>query len=274
MKNIQLNSLIVSLIALMRALESVLETPVAGDEELVCDSADPKTLTWAKVSRLCPQSDWSRIGGKEDLPATDHIFSSPAYRNLFRSHSAREIYVGACPGLARNSAAFKLPLYKISTVAPGRLPERLRELNADEYGSEYIADGQYVDDSDGCDKWFASHIYTKKPPAPNSPVEIQPRALTVHLPVTMTAAAFDAAFDHEIRKAGIDQFVLSAEGAAHFEALGIDPSVAQRHTAYPLGSAVRHSACLEIAIFRIREDSDRLVAIAELVVLRHLGLIS
>ena len=263
------------LISLMRMLANMPdEAPISIEQDASGDAVDLKKFNWRKASRHCPQTDWARIAGKVDLPDMDHIFSSPAYLHLFRSNAAREIYVGACRGLARKSALFKFPEYKISTVAPGRLLERIGELRADVYGGQYIADGAFVDDADGFDDWFASHIYTQKPTAPNSPVEIHPRALTVRLPVTMSPAAFDAAFDHEIRKAAVDLFVRTPEGAAHCDALGIDPAIAQRYTAYPLGSAVRHSACQEIVIFRIREDSDRLVAIAEMIVFRHLGLIA
>ncbi len=109
---------------------------------------------------------------------------------------------------------------------------------------------------------------------PNSPVEIHPRALTVHLPTTMTTAMFDDAFDREIRKGALDRFVATPEGAAHCRALGVAPAIATRATPYPLGASPRHSPCVEIAVFRIREDCDRLVSIAERVVLRHLGLIA
>ena len=71
-----------------------------------------------------------------------------------------------------------------------------------------------------------------------------------------------------------DRFVSTPEGTAHCQALGVNPAIAMRGTPYPLGAAARHSPCAEIAVFRIREDSDRLVTIAERVVLKHLGLIA
>ena len=171
------------------------------------------------------------------------------------------------------AARLRLPLYKISTVSPGRLNERIHELRADQYGAEHHDDGRYVLDRGGYDDWFASHNYLPRDAAPHSPVKIHPRALTVHLPVGMTDAMFDAAFDHEIRKGAVDRFVATPEGIAHCQALGVNPAVAMRGTPYPMGASARHSPCAEIAVFRIREDSDRLVTIAERVVLRHLGLV-
>jgi hypothetical protein len=245
-------------------------------EELPALLTPPVDLTAlsVKAGRLCPQADWPRIGGKEELPSAGDILARPAFREAFRSRSAREIYLGASTGLARLSAMLRLPLYKISTVSPGRLNERIYELRADQYGAEHHDGGGYVLDPDGYDDWFASHIYVTRDAAPNSPVEIHPRALTVHLPIGMTDAMFDAAFDFEIRKGAVDRFVSTAEGIAHCQALGVNPAVAMRGTPYPLGASARHSPCAEIAVFRIREDSDRLVTIAERVVLRHLGLIA
>ena len=120
------------LISLMRVLANMpYDAPISIEQDASSDAVDLKKFNWKKVSRLCPQSDWPRIAGKADLPEMDHIFSSPAYLHLFRSKVAREVYVGACPGLARHSAIFRWPEYKISTVAPGRLLERMSELKAD-----------------------------------------------------------------------------------------------------------------------------------------------
>ena len=96
-------------------------------EELPALLTPPVDLTAlsAKTGRPCPQVDWPRIGGKEELPSTADILVSRAFREAFRSHSAREIYLGASTGLARLSAMLRLPLYKISTVSPGRLNERI-----------------------------------------------------------------------------------------------------------------------------------------------------
>jgi hypothetical protein len=253
---------------------------MANTFEMLCEefpalSTPPVDLTAlsTKTGRACPQADWPRIGGKEELPSTADILASRAFRKAFRSSFAREIYLGASTGLAALAALLRLPLYKISTVAPGRLNERIYELRNDRYGAEHHVDGGYVLDLDGYNDWFASHVYVTRRAARNSPVEIHPRALTVHLPVGMTDAMFDAAFDHEIRRGAVDRFVATSEGIAHCKALGVNPAIAMRGTPYPMGASTRHSPCAEIAVFRIREDSDRLVTIAERVVLKHLGLI-
>jgi len=254
---------------LTQAMRTMANTFEMLCEELPALSTPPVDLTAlsAKTGRPCPQADWPRTGGKEELPSTADILASRAFRKAFRSRFAREIYLGASTGLARLSAILRLPLYKISTVSPGRLNERIYELRNDRYGAEHHDDGGY-------DDWFASHIYVTRDAAPDSPVEIHPRALTVHLPIGMSDAMFDAAFDFEIRKGAVDRFVATPAGTAHCQALGVNPAIAMRGTPYPMGASARHSPCAEIAVFRIREDSDRLVTIAERVVLKHLGLIA
>jgi hypothetical protein len=155
----------------------------------------------------------------------------------------------------------------------GRLANRMQELGRDRYASEWICNGEYVSEPDGFDKWFPSHLFVAKSPASNSPVIIGPRALTVKLPRTMSAEAFDRDFDAEIRKAAIDRWVMSEEGARHCAFVDVDPAVAQRATPYPYGAAVRACPAREITVFRIREDADRLVNIVERVILKHFGLI-
>jgi len=85
--------------------------------------------------------------------------------------------------------------------------------------------------------------------------------------------SFDTDFDAEIRKAAIDLWVMSDEGARHCAFVDVDHAVAQRATPYPYGAAVRACPAKEITVFRIREDADRLINIVERVILKHFGLI-
>jgi len=241
-----------------------------------CSSTDPTVELKAdpspKASPLYVPTNWPRVGGRENLPSTAELLGSAAFRDRYRPGEEREIYVAACSGLARLSTLFRLPTYKISTCGAGRLPERIKELRRDGYGAEWRSNGQYVVDDKGFNDWFPSHIYLNFPTAENSPVAIRPRALTVRLPITMSATDFDIAFDREVRKAAIDLWVATPEGAAHCAWLGVDPAIAQRSTAYPHGAGARDCPCTEIAILRIREESDRLVKIAERVILQHVAM--
>ena len=219
-------------------------------------------------------SDWPRVGGREELTRISHLFSSTAYRDQYRAGELREIYAAAGAGLGRLVALFRLPLYKVSTCSSGRLPARIAELKKDLYACEWFRGGQYIADPDGFDDWFPSHLRINIAPAVNSPVRPAPRAIGVQLPDTMSSREFDRAFDAEVRKGALDLWVKTPEGRRHCAALGVNPAVAQRFTPYPFGAAARRSPVTEIVSFRKHCDPDRLVAIAERVILRHMGLIS
>jgi hypothetical protein len=218
-------------------------------------------------------TDWPRIGGRVELPKVGDLFVSSTYRDQYRAGENREIYAGACDGLARLASLLRLPLFKVSSCGSGRLAERMKELRRDRYASEWFRNGAYVVEQKGFDGWFPSHLYTSNPPALNSPVTIGPRALSVRLPRTMSTEAFDLAFDAEVRKAAIHTWVMSEDGARHCKFVSVDPAMCQRSTAYPYGSAARGCPALEIAVFRVHEDADRLVKIVERVILQHYGLV-
>jgi hypothetical protein len=218
-------------------------------------------------------TDWPRVGGRARLPASGDLFLSQAYCDVYEAGEGREIYVGACIGLAQLASQLRMPLFKVSSCGLGRLGQRMRELGRDRYGSEWNRNGEYVVERQGFEAWFPSHIYTDNLPAPNSPVAIGPRALTVKLPRTMAPELFDAAFDAEVRKAAIDAWVMRDEGRRHCAFLDLDPAIFQRSTAYSYGSSARGCPAKEIVVLRIHEDTDQLVTIVEQVILRHLGLI-
>jgi len=224
-------------------------------------------------TRRFPPSIWPRVGGLGRLEPTADLFRREAYRDAYRPGLARQIYAGACFGLRRLSATLQVPLQKVSTCSAGRLLERMKEVSIDQYAGEYSKDGRYVADRDGFRNWYPAHLHTSVRPAVNSPVSASARALTVTLPDTMSAAEFDLDFDAEVRKASIADWVATPEGRYHCAARGVDPALACRATPYPYGDVTRHSPALEIVVFRTRQDVDRLIGLAERVVLKKLGLI-
>jgi hypothetical protein len=223
-------------------------------------------------SRYVP-TDWPRIGGRVELPDMSHLFAGAAYCDQYQPGDSREIYAAACSGLAQLVARIRMPLYKVSSCALGRIANRMEELGRDRYASEWFRNGEYVSEPDGFNKWFPSHLSLAKPAAPNSPVVIGARALTVKLPRTLSAEAFDLEFDAEIRKAAIDLWAMTEAGARHFAFVDVDPAMAQRATSFPYGSGIRSCPAKEIAVFRPNEDAYRLVNIVERVILKHLALI-
>jgi hypothetical protein len=111
-----------------------------------------------------------------------------------------------------------------------------------------------------------------RPPAKNSPVNAAPRAITVTLPDDMAPAQFDHEFDEAVRTAAIDEWVMTREGREHCIFRGVEPAFAIRMTPYRHGGTARNSPARELACFRPKTDGDRLLAIAEIIVLKHLGL--
>jgi hypothetical protein len=228
----------------------------------------------AHIARKYPYlpTDWPVVGGRGANLAVPDIFDSDAYRDAYRGGPKREIYVAASAGLGRVAKSLNMPIYKVSTCAENRMPDRMAELRADAYASTWFCGGRYVSDAD-YDDWFPSHFRVTRPPLRKSPVTAAPRAITVTLPDSMTPAQFDHEFDEAVRAAAIDEWVMSREGRDHCFFRGVEPAFAIRMTPYRHGGAARNSPARELACFRPKQDGNRLVAIAEIIILKHLGLI-
>jgi len=217
-------------------------------------------------------TDWPIAAGRSaDINVPAEIFRSDFYLDTFSPGAKREIYVAASSGLGRLSPLLAMPLYKVSTCAEGRLIERMNELRADRYGSAWFSDGRHMQDSD-FDDWFPSHFQTGETAA-HSPVTTAPRHLTVTLPHDMAPDQFDIEFDAAIREAAIDRWVMTKEGHDHCVFRGVEPSIAIRMTPYRYGASAKNSPARELCCFRPNKDGVRLVAIAELIILRHLGIL-
>lgn len=216
-------------------------------------------------------TDWPRIGGRDYVESVDDAFQTRAFRARYRPGAERSVYVGTCYGTRRLSEEFCVPLAKVSTCRGGRLPDRIDELRADRYGAEYRVGGERFEQC-GWDDWSAALIPATVDVSNGSPVTIARRSLNVRLPETMTAESFDTAFDAEIRKAGLREWMTTEEGRAHCRLVGGDLSKSARFTAYPHDSAARLEPADEISVFRFRGDFQRLVKIVERIVMRHLNL--
>ena len=81
----------------------------------------------------------SSAGPNSPIPAERTL---PAeYRASYRPGEERTVYAACCPGLGDLANSVGLPLSKVSTCAGGRLVDRIRELNSDQYGGT-ILEGQ------------------------------------------------------------------------------------------------------------------------------------
>ena len=225
-----------------------------------------------RIARKSPHlpTKWPKIGGEDLVVSPTNVFLSEEYSELFRpSGERRLIYAGGSPGAATLARAVAVPLYKISTTGADRLADRFWEINRDAWGAWVRDDDDEWTRDPGYTRWFPSHLYPSLAPSPNSPVTIGSRALTVDLPEGLTAQAFDEAFDASVRLGAADVWSMTPERRRHCEARGVSPGLLRRFTSYP---GWRRSPCVELCGFSIYSGADRLVALSEQIVVKHLGL--
>jgi hypothetical protein len=251
---------------MMAACDRIIAEANTGEPDVIEVARDKK--------RLLLPSNWPRAGGREFTPAPTDLFSSDAYRAAYQPGINRLIYAGACQGLANIASLLQLPLYKISTCSSDRLDERMKELRIDKHGAVRRDNHRYVADKTGWTNWFPSQISAHALPSPNSPVRCLERAILVALPVGLSPEIFDLAFDAEVAKGALDRWLMTEEGLNHAATLKVDPAIGQRLTAIPGGDKPKLSPATEIVVFCTKfSGPDRLIAIAETIILKHLGLI-
>ncbi len=251
--------------AMLELFDRIIAEANTGELDVIEVARDKK--------RLLLPSNWPRPGDREFTPAPSNIFSSDAYRAAYQPGVKRLIYAGACRGLANIASQLHLPLYKISTCGSDRLDERMKESRIDKYGAVRRDNDRYVADT-GWTNWFASQMSAHALPSPNSPVRCLERAIHVALPAGLSPEDFDIAFDAEVAKGALDRWLMSEEGRNHAAMLKVDPSIGLRLTAIPGGDKPKLSPATEIVVFCTKiSGPDRLIAIAESIILRHLRLI-
>jgi hypothetical protein len=216
--------------------------------------------------------DWPQIGGPDFVAPSRHIFLSADYAARFQPGAERTVYVAGCSGMRDLSQASGIVVSKVSSCGGGRLLARVGELNQDRYGAIALHGGEERAEP-GWDDWFAIKLKAKTGPAPGSPVTIAERSLVVRLPATMNAQQFDAAFDDLVRHGALAPWLATTDGQRHCVQVGFDSTRGKRFTSYGFDSAPRLSEATELCVFRRHRDHDRLIAIVEYVILRHLGLV-
>jgi hypothetical protein len=262
----KLQTLNSTLTTVQEAIASLCDSQAAT---LAAETPSPDALPHRR--RFLP-TDWPRIAGRAPLPSTSALLASEEFQDRYApGENTREIYCAAATGLGRLATAVNMPLYKVSTTAAGRVPERMKELRRDGYAGGWFCGDKYIFEPDWTD-WFPSHMTPYAQPVAGSPVTIGPRVFSVKLPAKMSPQEFDTAFDAEVAKGAIHTWAMTSAGNQHCKFLEVDPSQLIRVTPYPFGSAERVSPATEIACMRVREDAGRLITIAELIVLRFLGL--
>lgn len=184
----------------------------------------------------------------------------------------RVAYVATCAGARRLAGQIQMPVAKISTCRAGRLTRRLHEQSDDAYGAGYMCHGEVVIEP-GWDSWDAVLLRPVVSPSPGSPVTVGPRSIQIALPNVMSEAQFDELWDAETRLAAIDVWAKTEGGRSQLKKVGADPARVRRRTVYQIDAEPRISATRELCVYRLTQDTDRLVQIAERIILRVLALI-
>lgn len=225
------------------------------------------------TTTFCPTA-WPHVGGRDLQVQPTGLFTSAAFLDQWRDGGERRaIYAAGCLGARDLAIALGRTVYKVSTTSPDNLWRRMHEMRCDSYGAVWMENGEWVEDMAGWRNWFASQLKLNlRQPSPGAPVEVGLRTISVRLPDGMSPANFDEAFDRRTASACLDDWAASDDGLAHCKQNRLDPHRFRRHTAYPGGDTPRLSPAREIAVFSVFLDTDRLVQIAEEIILEHYGL--
>ena len=213
------------------------------------------------------RSRWPRIGGADLVVAPNMAVETEEYQSQWRASDAVVwIYCLGCPGAQTLAQILTLPFFKLGTTE-GRIQSRLDELGRDNYGAAYRTPAGLVREPGfGPGTWAAEQLPVTLALSPLSPVHPSARGIGVRLPVGLTYAGFEKQFSAAVGTASLRKIVASAAGQVLCTERGVDPARCRRVTEYRFGADVRPSNEEEFTVFRPRSESDRLVAIAERIV--------
>jgi hypothetical protein len=212
------------------------------------------------------------VGGPAFVPAPRDLFISEAFKALYQPGLMRTLYVVGCPELKEIAQLIQAPILKCGSCDGDELVERLEELGLDHYAAGRQLDGELVFE-EGWKDWDAMFLKPMRGPSPGSPVTVMNRSLLVRLPSSMSWQAFDKAYDAEVSHAAIDQWIDTEDGRRLCAKHGVNPDTFNRFTMYGYDLTPRISKAKELTVFRLDRDVDKLIEIAEKIILRHLGLI-
>ena len=237
----------------------------APPKKAVVERSNPAHVSWRRPVRNLPV-----IGGHEFTPPPEGIFlSGPRKYESYR----RLVYLAGCPGQVALSRALDIWLAKPGCATPGRLRNRMEELSDQGYGAARRVAGGWSGPEPGWDDWDALYLKPAKGPRPNSPVTVERHALVVRVPTTLSEDDFDDAFDRLVRKGALWPWANSPAVRRHCSDRGVDPFRAYRGTLADNPPKAARQICV-VSLGGQSRDVDRLIAIAEHVVAKHLGLIT
>ena len=219
------------------------------------------------------RGNWIDWPGIAILPNTPDVrtFEWAAYTDDFHTGTAVCVYIAVCDGLLGIAKAARLSLAKIGlSTREDDLLARFAEMNADKYGSLHMQDGQMIETT-GHDTWEPLRLLSAIAPAYPSPVERDARSLSIRLPASMPADAFDVALNGMLAPMLVSNWIETSDGRRYAALHDVVPQSLHRFTAHNLpDGSVKLKKAQEIFIFRRKEDTDKLVKGIEGLIARHL----
>lgn len=220
---------------------------------------------------------WPRIGGIALLPLAADAFAEPQFRSAYEPGTLVFIYAGGCgedhrnpivaTGLLGVARRLFAAIHKVSVTSQVQIRSRLRELNADRYGSMTMTPQGDLCSDLGFDNWIAQHILPSGKPLADSPVKVGERCLEVRLPAGLSCEEFEERLHQRMRNAALNDWLDTPEGRDHCREIGRQPCEFKRLTGYGFGRGKRFSEAKEFYFFRPKsDDADRLLRIAEVII--------
>ncbi|MGO9681868.1 MAG: hypothetical protein ACLPTZ_04560 [Beijerinckiaceae bacterium] len=147
--------------------------------------------------------------------------------------------------------------------------QRQAALNTDCYAADRRIDKKRITDPGFADWTFQTIDFDLARP-PKRRVSIEPRALHIHLPQSLTPLTFEKLLRTALNEIALASWLKTPDAQAHFKGLGVDPTDAERYTSYKFGQKIRVSRADEIYIFRQRADMPRLCQLIETIVFEYM----
>ena len=203
--------------------------------------------------------EWPRAPDAIGLESGTHFAKIPS-----KVRDTTCVYVAGCQGLRSLSTELGVPLFKIGSAGTDVL-NRVAQLNADRYAAGYRLEEKIVLDP-GFDRWKLMTMDYSMPRSPKSPVRLDPRALRVKLPASMSGKQFEGRLREELAPISLAHWLKTEGSQTYLAARRIHLARVERYTPYDLGDSVRLSPADEIYIFPYRSDMPRLCRLCELIV--------
>lgn len=209
-----------------------------------------------------------RIGGHDFVAPPRTLFSNA---RVSYEYYLRHVYLAACAGQRDLGRDLRLSLAKPGCCDWQYLKKRMRQLSAEGYAAGRRVPGGWSRPEPGWDEWWAMYLEPALGPSPNSPVSLEYRSLVVKVPLFVKKRQFDHAFDDLVRRGALWPWLGTPEGRRLCDKRGVDPFRGWRGTVSDSPPEEAREICV-VRIGHASHDVDRLIAIAEHVVAKSLGL--